>query len=204
VFTWDCLKKGTLKKHRVTSQLNKGLCSGEQYEQMQHMAAVYLWNEMHLRISIKRIYSTLVLKLNYTCYSICLPVIYFVCNTSSGSQLSGTNKRTSEIIFFVLMWHDARCLPCTHILDQQWCERNNFHCSKNIGTHVCLYFSPQISAYFYLPSNHLIIPLLGNLWAVRNGLSALHLSMHYRKELEKCWLQLYFQLIFWGLFVKSF
>ena len=33
VFTWDCLKRGTLKKHRVTSQLNKGLCSGEQYEQ---------------------------------------------------------------------------------------------------------------------------------------------------------------------------
>ena len=97
------------------------------------------------------------------------------------------------------MWHDARCLPCTRILDQQWCERNNFHCSKNIGTHVCLCFSPQISAYFYLPSNHLIIPLLGNLWAVRNSLSALHLSMHYRKELEKCWLQLYFQLIFLGL-----
>ena len=101
------------------------------------------------------------------------------------------------------MWHDARSPPCTRILDQQWCERNNFYCSKNIGTHVCLYFSPQISAYFYLPSNHLIISLLGNLWAVRNGLSALHLSMHYRKELEKCWLRLYFQLIFFGAYLSN-
>ena len=77
--------------------------------------------------------------------------------------------------------------------------RERISITLKILAYIYYSFSPQISAYFYLPSNHLIIPLLGNLWAVRNSLSALHLSMHYRKELEKCWLQLYFQLIFLGL-----